>query len=89
MANNTDSGHIRRIMTGEPRPSELFGEAPVQTEASAYRESEFKCRFPVKKDAKCPKCGGFEVYSPMQTMDLPMIRRCLGCAYIGPDEEFE
>ena len=39
-------------------------------------------------EMECPECGGRDVTTPPQTLDMPMIKRCLDCGFSGATQNF-
>ena len=61
---------------------------PVNSDVSYLRDSDYLCRFNVRRGVICPVCGSGEIYQPMQAMDMPMLLRCLRCGTMQPSSDF-
>lgn len=67
---------------------EAYGGA-VNSDVSYFRDSGRSIDYPVIRGVTCHKCGSVEVWQPMQTMDMPMMYRCLGCGETAPTDDFD
>lgn len=60
---------------------------PVNSDVSYFRGSGGIVDYPLV-DSTCHRCVSSEVYQPMQTMDMPMVLRCLRCGLVAPTGDF-
>lgn len=66
-------------MSEPTRPSDVMDRSGVDTDVATFRDTKYITHFTVREGCVCPQCGSGEVYSPIQTMDMPMELACLSC----------
>jgi uncharacterized protein (DUF983 family) len=62
---------------------------PVNSDVSYFRDTPGVIHVRVDTGVTCHRCGSGEVYTPMQTADLPTIRACLRCGERAATTEFD
>lgn len=63
-------------------------DGPVNSDVSYFRDTDSIVGYPVNQGIICHRCGSGEVYTPGQTMALPMIERCLNCGTVEAAKNF-
>lgn len=67
---------------------ETLESAPVDSDASAFRDTSYAVSHHTTPGLTCPRCRTGEVWQPGQTLDTPMIFRCLRCGLSDPAATF-
>lgn len=60
----------------------------MRIDVQHFRDEQHIVHANVKRGAICPQCGSGEVYQPGQTMNMPMIWKCLRCGLSEPSRFF-